>query len=105
MLSHVWLKLLGNTIKFSRNGGEITVKCRDKGNYIRVQISDKGIGMNDDMRHHVFEKIYQGDLARASEGNGLGFSLVKRTVDLCGGRIDIKGFLRKRTDTIIKFPK
>lgn len=105
MLSHVWLNILGNAIKFSGNEGQITVKCNDELNYIGVEISDKGIGMKDETRQHVFEKFYQGDSARVSEGNGLGLSLVKRIVDLCGGSIDVKSFLGKGTDIIIKLPK
>ncbi|WMM25292.1 HAMP domain-containing sensor histidine kinase [Tissierella sp. MB52-C2] len=104
MLSHVWLNLLGNAIKFSHKGGEITVKCRNEGSYVKVKISDNGIGMNDDTRHHVFEKFYQGDSSRSSEGNGLGLSLVKRIVDLCEGRIDVKSRLEKGTDIVIRLP-
>ena len=105
MLSHVWLNLLGNAIKFSQNGGEITVKCYDEDSYIKVKISDKGIGMDDSTRNQVFEKFYQGDLTRTCEGNGLGLSLVKRTVDLCGGMIDVKSDLGKGTDIIVRLPK
>ncbi|MBU5425384.1 HAMP domain-containing histidine kinase [Tissierella pigra] len=104
MLSHVWLNLLGNAIKFSHNGGEIKVKCCNEGNYIKIKISDNGIGMNDDTRHQVFEKFYQGDSSRSSEGNGLGLSLVKRTVDLCEGKINVKSRLGKGTDIAIRLP-
>jgi signal transduction histidine kinase len=104
MLSHVWLNLLGNAIKFSHMRGEITVKCHDEDNYVKVKISDNGIGMDDDTRHHVFEKFYQGDMARVSEDNGLGLSLVKRIMDLCGGEINVKSRLEKGTDIIVRLP-
>lgn len=105
MLSQVWLNLLGNAIKFSHEHGEVKVRCHAEGNYVKVKIYDKGVGMNDDTRHHIFEKFYQGDLAHASEGNGLGLSLVKRIVDLCGGKVDVKSQLGKGTEFIIRLPK
>lgn len=105
MLSHIWLNLLGNAIKFSHNKGEITVKCHAMNDYIEVEISDKGIGMNDNTSPRIFEKFYQGDLAHASEGTGLGLSLVKRIVNLCGGTIDVKSLLGKGTNITVKLPK
>lgn len=105
MLSHVWLNLLGNAIKFSMDKGEITIKCCDENSYIKVEISDNGVGMKDETRHQMFEKFYQGDSSRTTEGNGLGLSLVGRIVDLCGGRIDVKSYLGKGTDIVVRLPK
>jgi signal transduction histidine kinase len=105
ILSHVWLNLLRNAIKFSNNGGEITVKCQIEGSNIKVRISDNGIGMSDNTRERIFEKFYQEDSSHASEGNGLGLSLVKRIVDLCGGKIDVKSRLGNGTDFIIRLPR
>lgn len=104
ILSHVWLNLLKNAIKFSHKNGKITVKCQTEGSNIKVRISDNGIGMTDETREHIFEQFYQGDSAHASEGNGLGLSLVKRIVDLCGGKIDVKSRLGKGTDFIVRLP-
>lgn len=105
MLSHVWLNLLGNAIKFSKDRGEITIKCRDEIEHIVVKISDKGMGMEDETIHHIFEKFYQKDSSRTTEGNGLGLSLVKRIVDLCGGKIDIESYLGNGTDITVRLPK
>lgn len=105
MLSHVWLNLLGNAIKFSRDKGEITIKCRDEIGHIMVKISDNGIGMKGETVHQIFEKFYQGDSSRTTEGNGLGLSLVKRIVDLCGGKIDIESYLGNGTDITVRLPK
>ena len=89
MMSHVWVNLLSNAIKFSPVGGELAVSCMRIQNYIEVQVSDQGEGMDEITRLRVFEKFYQGDSAHATEGNGLGLPLVKRIVDLCGGKITV----------------
>lgn len=90
MMSHVWMNLLSNAIKFSPEDGELAVSCMRVQNYIEVQVADQGVGMDEFTRLRVFEKFYQGDSAHATEGNGLGLPLVKRIVDLCGGKITVQ---------------
>ena len=89
MMSHVWLNLLGNAIKFSPEGGALGVRLRHEGGCAAVTVRDAGPGMDDATRRRVFEKFYQGDTAHATEGNGLGLALVKRIVDLCGGAVEV----------------
>ena len=60
-----------------------------EGDKAAVRVADQGEGMDEATRRRVFEKFYQGDSAHAAEGTGLGLSLVKRIVDLCGGTVDV----------------
>jgi len=90
MMRHVWVNLLSNAIKFSPPGGELEVSCMRVQNYIVARVIDHGEGMDEITRMRVFEKFYQGDAAHATEGNGLGLPLVKRIVDLCGGKITVQ---------------
>lgn len=105
ILSQAWLNLLGNAIKFSHENGEIGVECHEDEKSIKVKIIDNGIGMSDETRQNIFEKFYQGDRARSTEGNGLGLSLVKRIVDLCGGNISVKSQLGKGSVFVVRLPK
>lgn len=89
MMNHVWVNLLGNAIKFSPEGAPIVVRLRREGSEAVCAIRDAGPGMDDATRQRVFEKFYQGDTAHATEGNGLGLSLVKRIVDLCEGSVTV----------------
>ncbi len=89
MMNHVWVNLLGNAVKFSPKGAPLIVRLRREGDEAVCVIRDAGPGMDDATRRRVFEKFYQGDTARATEGNGLGLALVKRIVDLCGGRVEV----------------
>ena len=90
MMSHVWVNLLGNAIKFSPLGGVLEVSCMQVQSFIVARVTDHGEGMDADTQLRVFEKFYQGDTAHATEGNGLGLPLVKRIVDLCLGKVTVQ---------------
>ncbi|MCL2698519.1 MAG: HAMP domain-containing histidine kinase [Oscillospiraceae bacterium] len=95
MLSHLWINLLGNAIKFSPDGGTISVSLDIAGNEAVTRISDTGIGMDEEVQKRIFDKFYQGDGSRSTEGNGLGMSLVKRILEIENGRIEVKSKPRK----------
>ena len=90
MMSHVWVNLIGNAVKFSPRGGTLTLRLRREGGWAVALVKDAGEGMDDATRQRIFEKFYQGDTAHATEGNGLGLSLVRRIVDLCGGAVSVE---------------
>ena len=90
MLFHVWENLLSNAIKFCpERDGVIRISCRWVENGVAAVFSDNGAGMNEETKKHIFEAFYQGDTSHKAEGNGLGLPLVKRIVDLHGGRVDV----------------
>ena len=89
MMSHVWLNLISNAVKFSPKGAALEIGCLRVQNYLHVSIRDHGQGMDEETMGRLFEKFYQGDSAHATEGNGLGLPLAKRIVDLCGGKITV----------------
>lgn len=89
MLNHVWVNLLGNAVKFSPRGGTLSVRLRREGDMAVARLHDEGPGMDEETRRRVFEKFFQGDTAHATEGNGLGLSLVRRIVDLCEGDVAV----------------
>ena len=66
---------------------------------------DRGIGMDQQIISHIFERFYQGDRAHASEGNGLGLPLVKRIVELCNGNIRVESQYGKGTNFIVTLPQ
>ncbi|MCD7775448.1 MAG: HAMP domain-containing histidine kinase [Clostridiales bacterium] len=105
MMSHIWLNILSNAVKFTPENGKITVKCKKSpSGEVTVKISDNGIGMDDRTQKHIFDKFYQGDSSHARAGNGLGLSLAKRVTDLCGGKISVKSQPNKGTTFTIRLP-
>lgn len=90
MLSHVFENLLGNAIKYCPDrGGVIRISCRRGSDGVSVVVSDNGVGMDEETKKHIFEAFYQGDTSHKAEGNGLGLPLVRRIVDLHGGRCEV----------------
>lgn len=88
MFQHVWINLLNNAVKFTPEGGKITVSGEStNGGRIRVSIADTGIGMDEETLAHIFDKYYQNDTVGLTKGSGIGLAIVKRIVTLCGGEI------------------
>ena len=87
LLHHIWDNLLSNAIKFSENEGEIKIRLKNYNDKIIFTISDKGPGIDEHSKKHIFDKFYQADSSHKQEGNGLGLALVKKIVDLEGGEI------------------
>ena len=105
MLSQVWVNIIGNAIKFSPEGSSIRIKLFKESDVITAEITDRGIGMDQQTISHIFERFYQGDRAHASEGNGLGLPLVKRIVELCNGNIRVESQYGKGTNFIVTLPQ
>ena len=89
LVEHIWSNLLSNAIRFTPAGGQITVVLRQSEGEITVSVSDTGIGMDEETQRHIFEKFYRAAPYPDSRGNGLGLSIVRRVVALCGGRVAV----------------
>lgn len=82
--------LISNAIKFTNYHGniELTLKKDNEKNFILI-VRDDGCGMSKETGQHIFDKFYQGDTSHSKEGNGLGLSLVKKVIDILGGKIEV----------------
>jgi len=67
----------------------VTVGLKQEGDLAIIKIKDTGCGMDENTARRVFDRFYQGDTSHSTEGNGLGLSLVKRVLDLVGGKISV----------------
>lgn len=105
LLEIVWNNLLSNAIKFTNINGNIGIKVFEESGNAIVQISDTGLGMDESVGKHIFDKFYQGDTSHAGEGNGLGLALVKKVIDILGGEISVISEKNKGSTFTIKLRK
>ncbi len=89
LLLVVWRNLISNALKFTDMGGKVSVSLKSEGGCASVCVRDTGCGIPPEVGKRIFDKFYQADSSRASEGNGLGLALVKRICDITGAEISV----------------
>lgn len=101
-LSFAFEQILGNSVKYSSSGGEITIETCDN----KLVIEDKGIGIKEEDLPRIFEKGFTGFNGRyEKKSSGLGLYLCKKTLDKLGHHIEISSTVGKATRVEITFPK
>ena len=90
LLSQVWVNLLSNAVKFTPAGGKVSVSARQERGVVLVTISDTGCGMDEEVRSRIFEKFYQADSSRATQGNGLGLAIVDKIAKLLHLQVQVQ---------------
>ena len=101
-LSFAFEQILGNSVKYSSSGGEITIETCDN----KLVIEDKGIGIKEEDLPRIFEKGFTGFNGRyEKKSSGLGLYLCKKTLDKLGHHIEISSKVGEGTRIEITFPK
>jgi signal transduction histidine kinase len=105
--------LLLNAIKFTADGGTITVRARRNDGGAEISVIDNGVGIAEENLEHLFEPFFtgfkvshhsSGHYEYGRQGLGLGLSVVKAFVELHGGSLDVKSVVGKGTALTIKLP-
>jgi signal transduction histidine kinase/CheY-like chemotaxis protein len=84
--------LLSNAVKFTPPGGRVTLGARQEGAFMTISVSDTGIGIKPEDQGRIFQAFTQvdGSYARKYQGTGLGLTLVKKFVEMHGGRVQVE---------------
>lgn len=105
-LTQVIDNLLSNALKFTPEGGEVTVDTVGSNGNVRLVVADTGVGMRPDEVSRLFERFYRTDAAtmQAIQGSGLGLSISKTIVEAHGGTITADSQLGVGTSMTIELP-
>jgi PAS domain S-box-containing protein len=89
-LQQVIWNLLANSVKFTPRGGRVTASLKTAGGRAILEVADTGEGIDPAFLPYVFEPFRQGQSGATRSGLGLGLAIVRRLVDLHGGRISVE---------------
>jgi signal transduction histidine kinase len=94
-LQQVARNLLGNAIKYTPDGGHITVSSSVEDQRVSIKFKDTGYGIPEENLPHLFEKFYRvrTDQTQDIEGNGLGLAIVKSIIEQHGGTVSVESML------------
>ena len=93
--TNVFVNILENAIKYSRNSPEIKIHSLNKNNKLEISISDNGIGMSPAVKEKIFFKFYREKMGNIHnvKGHGLGLAYVKKIIDLHNSKISVESDL------------
>jgi signal transduction histidine kinase len=86
-VQRVLFNLIQNAIRHTPADGSVTVRARDQGDRVEVEVADDGEGIPEGADEHIFEAFYRGDDARGEDGAGLGLAISRAIVEAHGGKI------------------
>jgi two-component system, OmpR family, sensor kinase len=87
-LKQLLLNLVDNAIKYSPQGGEVTLTLRRTNGWVQVCVEDQGVGIPEEDLPHIFDRFYRADQSRRPGGAGLGLSIARWIAEAHGGRLE-----------------
>lgn len=105
-LSQVFTNLISNAIKYSPDGGTITVRVYEEENQLKVDVKDEGLGIPPEAIPHLFTKFYRVDNSdrRRIGGTGLGLAIVKEIMKAHEGEVTVTSEVKKGSTFTVSFP-
>lgn len=107
MLKAALINVLGNAVKYTPEGGSVTLALQETGDIVCFEVEDTGFGIGQKDLPHVFEKFYrsENDQVAAQTGNGLGLAITAEIIKSHGGTIEVSSELTQGSKFTITIPK
>jgi PAS domain S-box-containing protein len=105
LIKNILINLTSNALKYSPENSEVDIRFYEEGDWVRIDVSDKGIGIPEKDKVKMFERFFRAGNVTNIEGTGLGLTIVKRYLDLLGGAIDFESEEGEGTTIKIEIPK
>ncbi len=105
-LKQVLLNLVDNALKYTPQGGEVTLSLTKDDAWVKISVRDTGIGIAPDDIPNLFDRFYRVDKARSRDagGTGLGLAIAKSVVDAHNGKIMVESELGKGSTFTVWLP-
>lgn len=102
----IFLNLVDNAVKYTPEGGLISLTIHRDGRFAEVRVRDTGIGISAEHQKKIFDRFYRVDRARSRElgGAGLGLSIVQWKVEVHGGEINVESEPGQGSTFIVRLP-
>ncbi|MCZ0754279.1 ATP-binding protein [Anoxybacillus sp. J5B_2022] len=105
-LAQVFTNLISNAVKYSPDGGTVTVRIYEQGDRLNIDVVDEGLGIPAEAMPHLFTKFYRVDNSdrRRIGGTGLGLAIVKEIVKAHDGEVTITSEVKKGSTFTVRLP-
>jgi signal transduction histidine kinase len=104
LVTHILSNLLSNAVKYSPAGTPVRFEVGVRNHQLEFCIQDRGIGIPDADQPRLFETFHRGSNVGSRAGTGLGLVIVKRCVELHGGRLELKSRVGEGTAVVVRLP-
>lgn len=98
--------LVGNALKYTREGGKVAVRLEGSGAWVRISVSDTGCGIGEEEQERVFEKFYRSENRdlRGIKGTGLGLAIAREVARLHGGDVHLESKVNEGSTFTVELP-
>jgi two-component system, OmpR family, sensor kinase len=97
--------LVDNAVKYTPEGGEITVSASGRNGLVRLEVSDTGMGIPREHIPYIFERFYRTDAARSMRCAGLGLSIARQIAEAHGGSLAVESQVGQGSTFALQLPK
>jgi two-component system, OmpR family, sensor kinase len=110
LLGRLLLNLLDNAIKYSPNGGNVTLSLKRVGREYRISVADTGTGIPADVQPQIFDRFFRVDRARSradadeTSGAGLGLAIARWIAEAHGGRLELARSDARGSEFLVTLP-
>lgn len=98
--------LVYNALRHTPEGGLVIIQAKERGGFVEIEVSDTGVGIDEEKIETIFTRYYQTEQTRRSgEGSGLGLAIVEQLVKAHGGEISVSSTVGQGTTFIFTLPQ
>jgi signal transduction histidine kinase len=104
-LEEALVNIIGNAIKYSYPGSKVSINASEKDGNIEIEVSDTGVGIQEDELPNVLSDFYRGSSAKSDESShGIGLTISRKIIEAHAGTISVKSKLSHGTTFSIQIP-